>query len=911
MSKDWPKNLWNTAASLSATLLFTGLLPMSNLESAQANPLGPKYLTGVELSDPQDYANFFPAFSPEIRDYYINIEYPYFATGDLELELSFEPDTRVMQIFSLSCIIEPLQTLELTQSRTITFEQSDFTSSCGGGSPAPEGTATLFLDLYSQSDIDNGLQYPPYSHYEFHFVYRQIGDLAYNYEFREIPDTGGYGNIVVNGYRGWYVVPNSSPQSKAGYVFGGFIDQDTDQIYLPGQAVLLNRNISAVVNWIPDIPNGSLNLEGTTHSFGVSGTTYLALSARASLNYSVQSTGEYVISVANLAGQTISSYSSNQDLSVSGTVGTATSLPLSEPCPNSNPAVCNVYELSLTIYSPSGTDSTTDTYQIMRRTSQSQPCIEYESNSFLDGPISSCLDAQDWVQVDIGELDPNFTSTITTEYGNYFLHKYQVSNSDEVLDPGAYYPVFQDTTFIADWEDSDRALPQSMTVFGNQLDIVECPDEELDFCLQEAGGQQRLIQPVFDAYANESQYFLDMEFLPTNPLASIESQSFPMSISMAAGSDGEWLISSECCEPGIEFQDLQLLEEDPAFAYQASEFCNFSSCAEIFSIYLNFASYSENYGSQFRLIVLRTYSSDTTIHTLEFNPNGSVTGSQPASISGTRSWVRIPEVTSFSKPGFRSVGWSSDEEWNPSGPNPEAYGGLMYPLMGSLQLYNAWLQHVSVRFYALDSSSPHHEFGQFIGSLDEGEFLNMPNPSDPQGRQFLGWADNPSSSETISPETLIFSDTDFYAIWEPLTNSPSVAPIVVTPTSPPPSSPAPTNPTTQPGIPTSSPEVDEEISLPVQPKTTWKISRLKFVTYVAITLPAKYAGKVATFELKKIINGKVQYLTLSTRTTKSLVNPQGQPISGVLFSFRTPVNPTETIRIRVAGVEVMKRLASS
>ncbi|MFM1784697.1 MAG: hypothetical protein RLZZ579_974 [Actinomycetota bacterium] len=893
--------LWKIGMATILSLLMSGLTPLTSVEPAEANFAGPRYLQGFQISHATQAADFFPAFGIEVREYYINIyDHDFSSNGDISLQLDLEADTYFEQILFVGCTTKALPTSDAGLTKTLALSTADFASGCAPDPLEPTGSATLTLRLHSLSDWQSAVPNTPYTEYVFHIIYR-LGNDSWNFAFNELNDFGHYlGAPAISSRRQWVQVPTSSSQTKSGFVFGGFRDRDTEDIYLPGEPILLDRDFDAFINWIEDVPSGTLTLEGIPYNFGDPDIEYVALDVGSRLDYEVEGSGDYVIRLFDSTGSAISAFATNQNITISGIVGTPSGLPTNPFCSDPDPAVCNIFTLTLTIYSPSGTSSTTSTYKVLRRTNLNQVCAGYESiNVVLDvASTTSCQLRQDWIIVDAGMPDDIVESNGHT----FFLHKYtDISNSASIA-PQSFYPLFEDTTFVAIWE-IDNATPSEITLFGNRFQVDVClsqgPNPQIELCLQEIGGGSRLFRQY------DETFYLELEFIPSNPLASSQSHTYPISFSMAVGSSGTWNLFSVCCDPNLELSDERNLEDNPAFDYQASEICTDSGCARVFTAGAEFASFTEELFLDFDFEILRIYPQDSTVYTMEFDLHGAVTGSQPVSISATASWVIAPEVDDYEKPGFMSMGWSALDNWTLYGDNnaEPIYGGSMVPLIEDLYLYNAWYEAHVITFYAGQNAAPHHQFTQFRGFLDAYQYFLMPTPVDPQNRAFIGWGATQSSSVQVDFSDLILEqDTNFYAIWGPLANqvSNNPQPHVI-------SNPA---PVISPPPVVENPAPVVEILLPKPKTTSLKFNRINGISYVDIRLPYKYAGKPSTFEVKRFINGRVRYIVLSTRKSTVAQNEFGEARSRVLFSFKVVLKPTDTIRVKVAGVEVMNRKVS-
>jgi len=892
MHRTQANGFWKISAAFAISLLMSGLTPLTEGEPAEADFVGPRSLQGVQISHATQAADFFPAFVPEVREYYINIyDHDFSYNGDISLELELEADTYVEHLFNVACTTKGLPITDIGQTKILTLATSDFASGCAPNPLDPWGSATLTLRLHSLADWQSMEPNTPYTEYVFHIIYR-LGNDNWNFGFNELNDAGQWlGAPAFTSRRHWVQVPSSSAQTKSGFVFGGFIDRDTEEIYLPGEPLLMDRSFDVFINWIADEPSGSLTLEGTLYNFGDPQIEYLALDVGSRLDYEVEASGDYVIRLFDSTGSAISSYATNQNITISGIVGTPSGLPTNPFCSDPDPAVCNIFTLTLTIYSPSGSTSTTSTYKVLRRTNTNQVCVSYESiNVALDvDSTTSCQLRQDWIIVDAGVPEDIVESNGNT----FFLHKYTDISNSAGIPPQSFYPLFEDKTFVAIWE-IDNATPAEITLFGNRFEVDVClsqgPEPQVELCLQEIGGLSRLFRQY------DETFYLELEFKPSNPLASSQSHTYPISFSMAAGSSGTWNLFSTCCDPNLDLSDEHELENSSAFVYQESDICAGSGCVRVFSAGADFISFTEELSIDFDFEILRIYPQDSTVYTMEFDLNGAVTGSQPASISGTASWVIAPEVDDYAKHGFMSMGWSELDNWTLFGNNnPEPiYGSSMVPLIEDLYLYNAWYDSCQVSFYASENGPPHHEFNQFHGYIDYFKYLSMPSPVDPNNRTFLGWGDSSTSSVPLDLEDLIFTqDTSFYAIWSPQVPQSNTAPPAV-------SSP----------VVVVSPNPIVESETPKQSSTSLKINRINGITYAEIGLPSKYAGRPSTFEVKRFINGKVRYYILSSRRSIAITNDQGEAISKIVFSFKLALKPTDTIRVKVEGIEVMKRKTS-
>lgn len=912
-------------ARLLVLALVTSLLTLQPAQPGHATHTQPYLINNLQVKDEfgqnaSDSAllEIFPEFHPNEFEYYMYIGNTDFNFIDFELELP--SNVYLDQTLQVTCTRSGLNapsSYPFPNPVDLRLSESMMVDSCGG-SFTPAGAATVTFKLYDLDDWQNlvpGLT--PDSTYTINII-RKLGNDVMNFDFSIQDDNGAYspnGPAIVSN-RKWHRFPSGDGYSKSGFIFDGWKDQDTNQVYQPGNTFLMDRAFTVRVNWLEDVPDGTITIEGTTFDVGDEPVSFIAVDGASEefLSYSVNATGHYNVMMwtgydyisSGADPDSASAYFSSQDVGLSGT---PTELPYNLDCDTSGTGYfsCNVLILAVEIFSPSGADSELKIFAIMVRTAgQSEYCATfYNSDSPNNSePIQNCSISQGWIQLagyktewDRDDIPPDRRFLEYFDWDaeqNFYMLDYQVSSSAAPLPIATrYYPLFESEEFVGQWLLDEAPLPLSINLFGNVFTPELC--DELNPPQGEPPFQELCLVQTLDGDISSSHeivhraaagnYYVALEFLPTDP-------TFPNSYSITADVTGA--TAARLTVEGFEaftiatdeaYQDeLTFGETGLEISAPGSENCLEGFCSSIYSVGLIVGSYTGDSYEEMNISVIRLQDNDTASHSISFDSNGG-TGTPPAAISGTRGWVSPPSTSGLAKVGFLPVGWSVD----PVGTNPW-YSTNKIPLVESRTLYALWLDSRQVNFYkSASDSQPYLSLEQLLGWF-EG---SVPNPTS-SGQVFVGWSVTSDGSELVDLEQLfIVVNTNLYAVW-----SSSEA---VNANSNSGNQPVSTRPSTASNTPTDSVATTPE----TKPKRiSFAIQRVNGRTLLKATVPAKYSNQNATIEVKRWSRGKVRYFVIGK--TRSVLEATDSVLAKLAFDFKLKLRPTDTFRIKVGPTQVIK-----
>lgn len=881
---------------------------------------------GISVSSDQpNQLEFFPAFDPNITEYYLNIGSQEFSDVFIDIEHAFRGSANVSSV-DISCGTSGiLNQPQISGSSTIVrLVEGDFRASV-----CPSHTAdqiTVHLTGRSEFSFNAGLD--PEAEYVIHVarrMYSATNFVFFNDFTEEI--SGDLPNDSFGGKR-YLTLPNQGNLQRANYVFDGWEDTYTQQNYLPGQVLLVNTNFELVPIWTPD-PLLLYMFQVDDQYFSTdSSVSYEVINAPNGLStfsMNIWSQGPYRVTLFDHSGQVVSRYSDHPSYSSGVLNATSTSMKVPDECRGPNMSTCPVtFSFLLEYWDRSFEESSSISFQVLVTTASGEVCaIEYVWHP-LDStnPRDPCDTGGTWLEARSKDFyldEPQYEVV-----GENIFYVDQDTNdvyafvgysldpegqSSEIWQPNEQRPIFADTEIYSIWE--LEVLPEisDLTLFGKNYDVQTCSSMNEDQPSQVSCLFSGVMDQYWPYYESASTYFLAQEF---NPLTSTTSLAISFS-------------HSDYFEIGLNAMDADLLDgywdyfegirDSFSSTIPRAELCPQGVCPAMFSIGVTaYSKYGYFEEREFNINVV--LARPNTQLQFEFDLAGG-TGANTYSNSVDGMWVTTPNLSNARKPGYRTDGWII-ESGNHS---VRVFGDSPAPILFDNQTISAyWVPAHRVEFLDGFTDSPmtfrYLDWNQNQPSLAWNEGWTPSPPTHPQGYEFLGWTVISGSDQVISFDGLtIDQDRTFYPAWgapEPTSSSqaqnqnsnPSSPPVTSNPQPvvTPPATVSPTPPTNSPGA-TSSNSVSPSTS------TSLGFVRVNGKTVVQVGLPAKYIGKTATIEVKRWVNNRVRYYVLDA--SKVLAPTSSQASNAALrFDFKLILKPTDTIRIKVGKVQVLKAKAT-
>ena len=832
---------------------------------------------------------FFPAFDPNVFEYYLNVNQYNF--GPITLSFALPKNGGIAHIIEvpggITGLVTPLTGGNQTESYVITPQDMRTLSS------PREDAQVAALKLRSKSEQqreENSLQ--SYSEYVIHLTRQASSPAIVGVYFDLGPDATGTMNPIFT--PGKYLrLPTSSGIARAGFALDGWRDVETNWSYEPGEVILLTDTMEFQAVW-ESLEPVAVTFAGYQQDPS-SGVRWRSLPLDnedpAFIDYYLDMPYLYRISLLSPAGQVVSRFSNDpllasQNLSASSNIlGT---------CITQNECL-SLFTIRLESWESTISSGVSSSYHIMRPTQSGEVCLSVENMRTPNSGVEEfdCRSSPRWIRV------PN-ESDYGVSAGEYAVWQGQRSGDVRVVSGYRFdltdlnshlyafderVPVFSDLTIQTVWAQDDNSLPSSIELFGQLYDFVDCmslDDEPEEIrCLANVESPSTLIYPKTGE--DQAKYYFAQEFTETWWSATLSANLFTEYEFWVSGRNGQDLLE----DSGDNLEELNIGME-----YLDSDLCPVGNCGAIYNLYLTGESTFGFNDLEMSFHILRRPSSSAQI-AYQFSMAGG-TGLSTQSFVGQVGWVTPPDVDGVTKSGA-----VHRDDWIISASHELLIYGSLVPIWFDGQVMSLeWLPAYEARFRD-------HLTGGILSTvyirqqLNTWSVQNIPTTSHPLGRPLLGWTSVSGSVivTSFSPELLITSDVDFYPVWGaiPVAPVPSAPngfqnnPVATTPSS---------SSTTSP-VATQSPTASSK-------STAIAFSRVNGMTQVAFALPAKYEGGKAAFEVKRWINNRVRYFVISTAVVRV---PDGSGRAALNFNFKLQLKPSDFIRIKVGKVTVLgKRL---
>lgn len=833
-----------------------------------------------------DY-ELFPAFDPNVYDYYLNLSQHDFAPFTLsfavpksgEIQYHFEPFRSIGPLIN-----EPTET-EQTKSFVVTNEDISTFESPRQDAQLAKLTVKAFSDLPQNQGGSS-------SEYVIHIARAPSLITNYRIDFDLGAEVVGSISSIGDDYLRYVTLPGPGNLEREGFGFAGWVDEDNAR-YNPGEVILLDRDLLLTPRWA-GLDLTYLSIEDSSWENLSPSQRWIKLPLEDRdpnlLSYSLVAPFSYRISLSTLDGELVSRYSNNQELTNQNLNATDENL---STCLTQNNCL-SVFTIQIESWATTVSAASTFSFHVMRPTQSGRVCLSVENMETPDSGVEefNCASDPGWMRA------PRLDRQFQLSEGDYHSwrgfragdvrvvtgYRFDILDLNSTLyGYGHRIPVFEDTTIQSVWTQDEQARPIGIDLFGELYDFEDCPnpddDSEYVICMRNATNPQELIYPSMDEEG--PVYLLTQEFTETSWSATLSANLEIGYDLYVMGEDGE---SFDETDDG--FNTVNFIGSN----YSESYLCPVGNCGAIYSLNLYGNS---TFGYNDLNIIIKILRRDSASPNIDYHFSmAGGTGLSTQSFTGQIGWVTPPNVDGVTKSGAVHRGeWTTNriDGW---------YGGLL-PVWYDGQTFSLdWLPAYEVRFRDHLTDGVIRRVN-ITHNQPYWSALNLPTASHPLGRALLGWTSISGSVEvtTFSTDLTFSSDVDFYPVWGdiPISPAPS-APNgfqnntgVTTPSSSPSTSP----PATQ--SPTAS-----------GTSTSVSISRVNGMTEVAFALPAKYEGGKATFEVKRWINNRVRYFVISRA---SVQGPDASGRAVLDFKFKLQLKPTDFIRIKVGKVTVLgKRL---
>lgn len=915
-------NLGRFAAAI-VIALFLSLLTLTTPPSAQANPAITS-LIFVDVDDP--YAELIAHHDPTNHTFYLTVNQA-LTSGRFELEVP--PNTfHVDQTFTAACTTSGLNQTTSNDYSSFTFDlvSSKFQSGCQPNPTSLVSEATFTLKLYDLDEWTNMALSPTlYATYTIRIIAQSNADYE-NFYLNLLEEDGSFSQIDsgIIARRSWQVMPSGSIVSRSNYIFMGWAEYDwqtnqpTGVTFEAGEVFKLNRNYFVKPVWVLDEPFGTIHINSEAYLLADGSEDYIALDnlTPGTFSFIVNATGNYEISLVhaytnNNRGadpSAVSARYSSGDISRTFSAS-STALNYDATC-FGNPALlrdCNLLTVVIEVDSPSGNSTSASFMNIMLRSAgDGEYCATF---SDLEGHNSGstrtqCTISQGWIELP-GEDEPSFETFDGNGFlfderpfgaPSYYAQTFAIAGPEVGIGIGTYYPLFSSTEFVTTWFEDYWTLPESIHIFGNELRPVICDaddpgspeSQQREVCvelLDVSGSAVATYSPEYDVH------YLTLDF-EAEPNISSSEAVYLVDVDMGGVSRQYMSLSGYC---GTELCH-QANEEDgtPTVLIPQSEMCLITCSDTIYELVVGMGTYTGNDYREIRLNFFDAAPNDTNDYWVLFDTNGAESGATLFAISGTKSWANVPSTEDLLKTGYMATAWGAD----PLG----TYGTFRrkIPISSNRTIYAYWKPANKVDFFKFESdANPYASFRveQDWPYLFEQVFSYELTDPTTAGRNFLGWSLTPTNQQEIDVYNHEFTQsTNVYAMWSALPANNQ-------------------NSSWQNGSnsgagqsPSQVEAKPEEKSNSSPPKTSIGIERNNGLTTLKATVPVKYANQNATFEIKRYIRGQVRYYLLGKARTKVSALGSSAEMS---FNFKLALKSNDLFRIKVNGIEVIKRRAGT
>lgn len=928
------KNFRSIAHGLLLGLLFT-LLPAPGVFAADPEVSTDQNLQGITLSAGAE-AVLFPAFDPNIYEYYLSTTHPDFNPFDIQV---MSPVSGSHSIFFLpGCAVQNLGQSSNGLTTSYTLRPADFVTFCTNP-PQANGAAVIEIRTKSEADVRDGI--PQTFDYKYRINLRRPLDtspVVVTFDGTNDEHDGGE-RVSSSGLARWVEIPPRGNMTKPEHRFAGWA-LDEGSTLLPGEIEYVDSNSVFSPRWVVEDMEVDIRFGVRPNSFRVFAwrvdddfeVEYEKILAEepadfASLSFAARSSQPYRLTLINPDSTVVSRFSNHASMASGNLNATSTSLMAHPGCVEANSCPLT-FSLLVEAWSTDMHESFSISNQIMRPTSSEEVCLTINNWSSPNAGLSEpyCTEPG-WVapwRLDgddvIYDGQSGFAVFRTTQsFSVREKATFQEGGVDGFADDTPI-PLNSDLNLYGQWLTSPRAALSRVTLFGVTYDVVDCtPPGQLDqlrSCLESTLGETTIRIEPFSSEEGDS--FALVQDVSTSDLS--------ISASWTTGS--AWLRVSTL---GTSLVDQDNFDRAPVsgsthtWTDLGADLCPSGQCAAVY--YVDF-QIETDFNLNFNTLIfkiLRQSPGETL--SVSFSLSGGQ-GAFDTVQEVPRGWMSLPTVQGVTKAGFLPVGWRSpsiDEVFQFDTPVPIVFGGDHFDLV--------WEPAFTMKFMDGFSSSPMTEFLIATSSPTwQPNLREIPDAAHPLGYSFLGWTLTQSSSVPYvidgTPISLT-SDLTFYPIWDlpapapstpqPVVSSPNLsagtpAPAVVVPVA---TEPATVSPSTSSNTASSSPGSNpapmtspSASALVSTRSTTLTIGRKNGLTQIEFGLPAKYSGGKATIEVRRWINNRVRYFVIGKATV-------AKPSSSTLgraqldFSFRQALRPTDVVRIKVGKITVMnKRLGS-
>jgi hypothetical protein len=884
----------------------------------------------VTSSQPTQF-EFFPAFDPDVTDYYLNIGHQEFDPITIEVDAAFRGIANSEE-FLQPCGPTAFSNMPNLVPGHSTFQlvHQDFPNQNCNGVFGSGTQLTLRLGGVSEYAFNNSE--PSGIVYTIHIVRNLFQGNWTSLDFvTRSPDVQGTLPSFSLGPKRYVQLPDQGNLSRPGYIFIGWQEAvDGFASFDAGDVVLLDENLLLEPIWMSDIASLSV--------FGVDGinwdseqtVSYRILNVAggvASVSVEVDSFGPYRLTLFNHAGTVVSRFSNHPSYSAQTLNANSSSMELPAACQTPDLSGCGVtISMMLEYWNQSLDFGVSKSIQILAASTSEMVC----SFTYRFHPLDS---VEDYTDCDVGGTwvrarPPSWYSYFSQSYqvlenGNafyldpneedaYAFLGYSLDPEDDgsgVWQPEEYRPVFSNTALYSIWEKEVSPEISDVTLFGKNYDVETCfsfranqPDTVS--CL--SSGPMDTNYP-YGTGAN--WWYLAQEFTPLST-----TTSFAISFSNSSLLEFDyWARYADLSEGFGETPDYG--GSSYSRSIPLADFCPQNVCPAVFYIDVSVASKRGLITRDFSIKVI--LARPNTQLNFNFDLAGG-TGPSNSYVPQDATWITPPSLDNAIKPGYRPDGWIIE-----SGNNTmRVLGDAPAPLLFDNQtISTVWVPAYRVEFLDGFTDSPitfrYVDWTQNQPAPAWNDYWYIPDPpTHPQGYDFLGWTVVSGSDQVISFDGLtINQDRNFYPVWDyPQPTSSSQA---QNQNSNPPSPPVTSNPqpvvtppaTVSPTPPTNSPGATSSNSVSPSTSTSLGFVRVNGKTVVQVGLPAKYIGKTATIEVKRWVNNRVRYYVLDA--SKVLAPTSSQAGNAALrFDFKLILKPTDTIRIKVGKVQVLKAKAT-
>lgn len=833
----------------------------------------------------------FPAFDPNVHEYYLNLNQHNF----LPFTLSFTIPTNGSVQYQLDIAngIGPLINYpsETNQTKSFVVTKEDIRTLFS--SPRQDvQLAQLNIFGFSEQTLEEGGSSS--SNYVIHIARQPSTITNFSIDFELGPDVTGSTLTIPNSHMRYVTLPGPGNLEREGYGFDGWVDQNNSR-YNAGEVILLDQDLVLSPVW-QSAELYHLEIDGHEQDLDFP-ESWVSLPLGEGdpnlVNYSIIAPFSYRLSLRTPEGQLVSRYSNNPALANQNLNATDQTL---STCVTQNNCL-SLFRVEIESWATTVSQAISYSFHVMRPTQMGEVCLSVEN---LETAVSgveryTCESFPDWIRAPELEDDYGLQQGEYPVWQGYRAGDVRVLTGfrTDVLDVQSHLygfnervPVFTDTTIQGVWVQDERAEPNEIILFGQRYEFVDCMslDEEPREarCMANTANPSELFYPKDDG--GHVSYHLAQEFTETWWSATLSSNLFTEFEFGVLGRNGQDLPLEDY---GDNMEELNIGME-----YLDSDLCPVGNCGAIYNLYLSGDSTFGFNNLDMSFHILRRLSSSAQI-AYHFSMAGG-TGLSTQSFVGQVGWVTPPNVDGVTKSGA-----VHRDDWIVSTSHELLTYGSLVPIWFDGQVMSLeWLPAYEARFRD-------HATGGILSTvyirqqLNTWSVQNIPTASHPQGRPLLGWTSVSGSvvATTFSPELVITSDVDFYPVWGaiPIAPAPSAPngfqnnPVVTTPSS---------SSTTSPAS-TQSPTASSK-------STAIAIGRVSGMTQVAFVLPAKYEGGKATFEVKRWINNRVRYFVISTAVVRA---PDGSGRAALNFNFKLQLKPSDFIRIKVGKVTVLgKRL---